>query len=369
MTRVLVVDDEEGYRVQLQLTLLSEGYEVCTASSGREAIDVGTRFRPDIVVVDWMLKQNVHGLHVVDALRAVTPGLQAILVTGFASDELRADAQKKQIVCFIEKPFERDEIRSAVRLAIDAEPVKYNEVMPGIIEIDGRGNIRFMNYHAKELLAETYAGPEAESVEQLFQEGKGIDWASAADRWQDVVPSAPWPVEWRVKSQEPIADGSRLLIVRGPSDPVYVDLPLIELLLGVEDPEHTRWTFKGRVLVIDDEAINRRFSAAMLEGVGAGYYAVGTVADGLRLLEKDQGLEYVLLKYDVKGVSAPESVKRIMTAREGVIVVGTGGDEHWRDFHDLGINCVLPRRWRAADLIGVLENTDGCFAKTRIIDA
>ena len=44
--KVLVVDDEEGFRDYIGRSLALEGYTVKTAGGGREAIDIGLRFRP-----------------------------------------------------------------------------------------------------------------------------------------------------------------------------------------------------------------------------------------------------------------------------------------------------------------------------------
>ena len=67
MPKVLIVDDERSYRDYLGRFLAREGHEVQLAATGREAIDGGCRFRPDVLVVDWMLKDHVHGLQVTEA--------------------------------------------------------------------------------------------------------------------------------------------------------------------------------------------------------------------------------------------------------------------------------------------------------------
>ena len=53
MPTVLVVDDEIGYREMVCEHFTSRGYEVETAANGRAAIDIGTRFQPDVPVASW----------------------------------------------------------------------------------------------------------------------------------------------------------------------------------------------------------------------------------------------------------------------------------------------------------------------------
>ncbi len=355
MASILIVDDEQGYLVQLQIALETEGYVIKTASSGREAIDIGTRFRPDVVVVDWMLKHHVHGLHVVDALRTVCPNLQAILVTGFASDDLRMDAENKQIIRFIEKPFDRDEIRNAVKEAINTDPVETKAHIPAVIEVDTDEKIIFANWRARELFAQTHAGRNVSNLNELFLPEYMFDLDEAARKWLTVTPNTSWPVSWRVRSQKKIEGKSRLIVIRGYEDPIYVDLPIVELLLGVKDPEHTTWSFPGRIVIIDSDSVNRRFSAAMLHGVGAGFYAVESVTEAIRLLEKDQGLEYVLLRCDTSESKLTESIGRIHDTRSGISIVGIGATENRKYLISLGLKHILPKRWRIKDLMDVLS--------------
>ncbi len=70
MARVLVVDDEPSYRKYLERYLIHEGYELKTAGSSTEAMRIAADFEPHVLLVDWMLKDRLHGLDVGLALRA-----------------------------------------------------------------------------------------------------------------------------------------------------------------------------------------------------------------------------------------------------------------------------------------------------------
>ena len=120
--RVLVVDDEPRYRAYLREFLGSQGHEVAVAETGAEAVGIGIRFQPELLLTDWMLRDHSHGRHISSALRAIDPGMPTILMTGFASEELRAEARRSRVFQFIEKPFEVDALRLAVlRAAHDTE--------------------------------------------------------------------------------------------------------------------------------------------------------------------------------------------------------------------------------------------------------
>jgi DNA-binding NtrC family response regulator len=118
MTRVLIVDDEPSYRDYLTRYLTREGYEVRSAASRDEAMSVGREFEPHIVLADWMLKDQVHGLQVGVALREVVPGLRILLMTGFPSSEIRDEARRAEVHHFLEKPFGLGEVRDSIASAV-----------------------------------------------------------------------------------------------------------------------------------------------------------------------------------------------------------------------------------------------------------
>src|SRR5262245_17777894 len=50
--RVLLVDDDESIRQVVSIFLSDEGYEIAGAGNGREALELVTDFRPDIILLD-----------------------------------------------------------------------------------------------------------------------------------------------------------------------------------------------------------------------------------------------------------------------------------------------------------------------------
>ncbi len=118
MARVLVVDDEPSYRKYLERYLIHEGYEVRAAGSASEAMEIATGFEPHVLLVDWMLKDRLHGLDVALALRAGNASLQILLMTGYASEDVKEQARQANVFRFLEKPFGLEEVASAVADAV-----------------------------------------------------------------------------------------------------------------------------------------------------------------------------------------------------------------------------------------------------------
>ncbi len=353
MARVLIVDDEEIFRGQLRMALEPDGYEIDTASNGRHAIDIGTRFRPDVVVTDWMLRNHIHGLHVVETLRAFNPGTRSILITGFASNDLREDANKMQVIDFIEKPFNRDRIRKAVRQAMATEPSPPNVPLPGVIEVDSAGAILFANP-----AAEKYVG-EAKSLAELFgpQEIPNLD--EAQDHWIAARPRGEAAEVWHLRSQKPRVKGSRLIALKRRDDPQTMGETIIEMLLDYSEARPSRWPFQGRVMVLDDEILLRRLFVSMLEAAGAGCYGVESCSEAVRLLETDEGVKYLIHDFDMPNTDSAESIARIREARPDVTIIGTSGSYRREDFARLGVEHFLQKPWRVNDLINALHGRIG----------
>ena len=111
--RVLVVDDEEIIRTLLTEILTGEGYEVVTASGGREAMDLLAQEGFDAVITD-MLMPDVHGSEVVRAAKRIDPMYPVVAMTGYPSDQTAADLQSLGVSDYIAKPFSVDLIITTV---------------------------------------------------------------------------------------------------------------------------------------------------------------------------------------------------------------------------------------------------------------
>ena len=67
--RILIIDDDEDYRVSTRALLEGEGYEVLEASSGRDGLESARGQRPDLIVLDIMMESPVEGYSVIQALK------------------------------------------------------------------------------------------------------------------------------------------------------------------------------------------------------------------------------------------------------------------------------------------------------------
>jgi DNA-binding NtrC family response regulator len=354
MSRILIVDDEFDYREQLGIILSWAGHEIKGVASGREAIDVGARFRPDVLIADWMLRNHIHGLHVAEVLRIVCPQMQSILITGFASQDLENEAHRLQIYDFIEKPFDKEQIQEAVNGALSAE-VPRTQSSIAVLELDQKGKVVFANPQAREMFADTTAGPKPKHFADLFSQGRSPNLDEAISWWSRVTPHSNKPLSWRLRTQFPRADGSRLAVLLSEDAPQYLNHQLIAMLLEVEEPRLSTWPFTQRVLIADGEELYRRFGVAMLEAAGAGCYGAQSKERALRLLKADEGIGVVLVDVDGFEKDLAAFVEEVRSLRPQVTLVGISNQNHSEKLTALGISLALPKPWRLPNLVELLS--------------
>ena len=128
---ILVVDDEDMTRNNLQHVLTKEGYAVSTAASGTEALEKVEDSRFDVVITDLKM-DKVDGLTLLDHIKKVSPGTEVIIVTGYATVMTAVDAIKRGSFHFIAKPLKLDEIRSTVKHALMKKKGVVNSKSPVI---------------------------------------------------------------------------------------------------------------------------------------------------------------------------------------------------------------------------------------------
>jgi DNA-binding response OmpR family regulator len=118
--RILVVDDDERFRLMLRAILSETGMEVTEAASGEDALGLLARSDPDVVVIDWRMPGG--GLSL--ARKLITEhGLRnrVIMLTGLDDPRDRRAAHKAGVAEYLIKPPKRDELIGAICEAVRRE--------------------------------------------------------------------------------------------------------------------------------------------------------------------------------------------------------------------------------------------------------
>jgi two-component system response regulator RegA len=113
MPRILIVDDDEPFRVAMRNAFLRRGYEVSLAGSADEAQALLQREAPDYAVVDLRMP-GPSGLEVVRALRALSDPPQVVVLTGYGTIGTAVEAIRLGAINYLNKPADADEVEAAL---------------------------------------------------------------------------------------------------------------------------------------------------------------------------------------------------------------------------------------------------------------
>lgn len=110
---VHVVDDDDSVRRSVGFMLKTSGYKVCSYASGTEILKASKDLQPGCVLLDIRMP-DMDGLQVQEALQERGVTLPVIIMTGHGDVPLSVRAMKAGAIDFIEKPFEKQVLISAV---------------------------------------------------------------------------------------------------------------------------------------------------------------------------------------------------------------------------------------------------------------
>jgi two-component system response regulator FixJ len=115
---VHLVDDDEAIRRSAGFMLKTSGFHVRTYESGVELLKTASNLEPGCILLDIRMP-GMDGLEVQTALRDKGVGLPVVIMTGHGDVGLAVQAMKAGAVDFIEKPFEKAVLLSAIEQGME----------------------------------------------------------------------------------------------------------------------------------------------------------------------------------------------------------------------------------------------------------
>lgn len=116
---ILVVEDDPLMLAALEILLLDEGYDVTTASSGIEALELARQQNFDLVVSDVQMAE-MDGIETLSNLKQQQPATRSIVITGYASPDVPIQAIKMGVDDYILKPFDDRQFVASVKRCLDS---------------------------------------------------------------------------------------------------------------------------------------------------------------------------------------------------------------------------------------------------------
>ncbi len=111
---ILIVDDEAIVREAIRDWLKDAGYEVMTAESGEQALELVAKQDFGVMVVDLRLP-GMTGVKVLKEVKAMRPGIKSIVITAYPTAETSAEATNLGAVDYLIKPIAPEDLERLIR--------------------------------------------------------------------------------------------------------------------------------------------------------------------------------------------------------------------------------------------------------------
>ena len=120
---ILIVDDEEGIRESLSGIFEDEGYEVVTAASGEEALDIIKEHMPYIILLDVWLP-GMDGLETLSKVKEIDNDIPVIVISGHGNIEVAVKAIRLGAYDFLEKPLSLEKVLIVTKRALEKKQLE-----------------------------------------------------------------------------------------------------------------------------------------------------------------------------------------------------------------------------------------------------
>jgi CheY-like chemotaxis protein len=119
--RILVVDDEEGIREVLSTVLSGMGYEVVTANSGTQALNLFLRSSFALVLTDLEMP-GMDGWNLASRIKDRSPDIPVVAMTGQPKEDVMERIKGDSFNAAIFKPFRLEQLLEMIEKLVGAEP-------------------------------------------------------------------------------------------------------------------------------------------------------------------------------------------------------------------------------------------------------
>ncbi|PID77736.1 MAG: DNA-binding response regulator [Deltaproteobacteria bacterium] len=122
MAKILIVDDEKNFPLILSAVLEDEGFEVETAESGYQALQILWAEKISLVLTDMKMPE-MDGIKLLDNIKLKYPDIPVIVMTAHGTVEKAVDAMKKGAFTYILKPFANEALIEHIKQALSHSKV------------------------------------------------------------------------------------------------------------------------------------------------------------------------------------------------------------------------------------------------------
>ena len=118
MTKLLLIDDAEDARNSIRRTLECNGFDVLPACHGKEGLQLLADHTVDVILTDVFMPE-MEGLETIRHIREAYPNIPIVVMTGSLNDIYKEIGIKLGAVCGLSKPFNTNELLTALDHALE----------------------------------------------------------------------------------------------------------------------------------------------------------------------------------------------------------------------------------------------------------
>ena len=182
LTKILIVEDENIVAIDIKNSLKSLGYGISgVVASGENAILKVAEKRPDLVLVDILLKDKMDGIEAAEQIRNRF-NVPVVYLTAFADDKTLQRAKITEPYGYILKPFEERELHTTIEMALYKHQIESKlkeherwlnttliSIGDAVIATDKKGFVIFMNPIAEDLCGWTQEQAIGKDLNTVFR--------------------------------------------------------------------------------------------------------------------------------------------------------------------------------------------------------
>ena len=342
MAKILVVDNDKEQVKIILAALRRRGHTVESTSKGRVGVERGLRIRPDILITRRLLQESPGGVRISAALRAIRPEIHSILMSLYLTPDVRREAMEAGFFGVISKPVELEALHRAIDKAAVTPPLPVVEQI-AFVEYDPAFAITYASPAARELLRLAQPKPDApQRLVDVFGNRTLKSLETQRAKWITIGAGKIW-----VDAFTQHGDGGKILSLFVPEGAKKEkNGPTMRLLIEANTLAVRTEAFskpQQRVLLIDEDGLQRRLLSRQLDGLEIQYHSVENTEQGLHLLTADPDIGVVIIDYNLKDPGVEQSLHKIQDVRPDIKVIGTCTAYRRGEFTQMGVPDFLPK--------------------------
>ena len=151
---ILVIEDEAIVSKDIQQSLKKLGYNIVgSASTGEKAVILALETKPDLVLMDIMLKGDMSGIDAAEQIRKKL-SIPVIYLTAYADESTLEKAKVTEPYGYIIKPFKEVDLHTSIEMALykhskEREVIKERDFLYSIVENQGTEGVIFVKSNSR----------------------------------------------------------------------------------------------------------------------------------------------------------------------------------------------------------------------------